>query len=205
MKGTVAGVKCNGSRNMGNKDGNQYDNYSNNTSLPQLGQDRYPFHQKHPGKRCCHLYKLVLHVTPKLSLPRGELCNIKLLKIDVIDPDADTVILREQYTKTVLLMFYTFRRINDLMIEGSFWMLFDQQRMMHSGKKKTRFWPKDFEILQNIQNRVALEKGLRCAHNELTRVTNCRDPDNADKRKYGNDDDHNDKSPDITSFCHFDE
>ena len=83
-------------------------------------------------------------------------------------------------------------------------MLFDQQRIMHFDKKKTRFWAKRFEILQNIQDRVALEKCLRHTHNELTRVTNCRDPDDADKLKYGNDDDI-DKSPDITSFCHFDE
>jgi len=39
MKGTVAGVKCDGSRNGGDKDYNQDDNYSNNMSLPQLGQD----------------------------------------------------------------------------------------------------------------------------------------------------------------------
>jgi len=58
--------------------------------------------------------------------------------------------------------------------------------------------------LQNIQDRVALEKGLRRAHNELTRVTNCGDPDDVNKRKYGNDDDI-DKSPDIPSFCHFEE
>ena len=83
-------------------------------------------------------------------------------------------------------------------------MLFDQQRIMHFDKKKTRFWAKGFEILQNIQDRVELEKGLRRAHNELTRCTNCRDLDNAEKRKYGNDND-DDKSPDIMSCCHFDE
>ena len=109
--------------------------------------------------------KLVLHVIPKLSLPRGKLCNIELLKIDVSDPDADAVVLREQYAKIALLMFYQFCRINDSMIEDSFWMLFDQQRIRHFDKKKTRFWPKGFEILQNVQDRVALEKGLRRAHN----------------------------------------
>ena len=83
-------------------------------------------------------------------------------------------------------------------------MLFDQQHIMHFDKKKTRFWAKGFEILQNMQDRVALEKGLRRAHNEWKRVTNCRDPDDAEKRKYGNDND-DDKSPDITSLCHFDE
>ena len=61
-----------------------------------------------------------------------------------------------------------------------------------------------FEILQNIQDKVALEKGLKRAHNELTRVTSCRDTDDADERKYHNDDDI-DKSPDITAFCSFDE
>ena len=102
--------------------------------------------------------KLVLHVIPKLSLPRGKLCNIELLKIDVNDSDTDTVLLREQYAKIALLMFYPFCRINDLMIEDSFWMLFDQQQIMHFDNKKTRFWAKGFEILQNIQDRVALEK-----------------------------------------------
>ena len=81
-------------------------------------------------------------------------------------------------------------------------MFFGQQPKMNFDKKKTRFWPKGFEILQNIQDRVASEKRLRRAHNELTRVTYCTDPDV--KRKYGNNDD-DDKSPDITSFCHFNE
>ena len=146
--------------------------------------------------------KLVLHVILKLSLPRGKLCNIELLKIDVSDPDADTVVLEEQYAKIALLMCYPFHRINDLMIEGSFWMLVDEQRIMHFDKKKTRFCANGFEILQNIQDRVASEKRLRRAHNVLTRVTYCTDPD--EKRKYGNNDD-DDKSPDITSFCHFNE
>ena len=39
IKGTVAGVKCDCSRYVGDTDNNQDDNYSNNMSLPQLGQD----------------------------------------------------------------------------------------------------------------------------------------------------------------------
>ena len=83
-------------------------------------------------------------------------------------------------------------------------MLFDQQSIMHFDKKEIRFWPKGFELLQNIQARVELENSLRRAHNELPRGTNYRDLDNADRCKYANDDDI-DKSPDLTSFCHFDE
>jgi len=127
-----------------------------------------------------------------------------MLKINVNAPDVDTAILRKQYANNALLLFYPFFRIEYLKIEDSFWKLFDQQRILHFDNKKTTFWPKGFEILQNIQDIVALEKGLRRAHNELTRVTNCRGSDDADKRKYHNDDD-NDNSPDITAFCSIDE
>jgi len=72
-----------------------------------------------------------------------------LLKIDANALDADTVGLREQYTKIALLMFYPFHRIEDLKIEDSFWKLFDQQRTMHVDNKKTTFWSK--EVLKSYK------------------------------------------------------
>ena len=111
MKGTVAGVSCIGTRNEGDEEDHEHNNYSNNTSLSQLGPEQYSFHGKHSGKRFCHLSKLVLHFILKLSLLRAKSCDIELLKIDANAPDTDNVGLREQYAKIALLIFYPFRSL----------------------------------------------------------------------------------------------
>jgi hypothetical protein len=69
--------------------------------------------------------------------------------------------------------------------------------------KEGKFWPRGFEILQNIQDRKALEKGLRRARDIETQKTTCRDPDDANKKRKRKD--NTDQSPDITAFCSFDE
>lgn len=218
MKGTCAGVCNAGTGNTENNNeedndsdsvadtGNTDNNKKRNSKLQQDGQEKYAFIGKHPGKHFCHLTKLVLHVIPKISHPKGKLCNIELLKIKSDNPDEDTIAYRENYAKIALLMFYPFRKIDDLKLEGSFWTLFETQRSMNFDKdnsKEGKFWPRGFEILQNIQDRKALEKGLRRARDIETQKTTCRDPDDANKKRKRKD--NTDQSPDITAFCSFDE
>ena len=73
--------------------------------LQQSGYQKYIFSEEHPGCKYSHLSKLVLSVIPKVSDPRGRLCHIKDLNINLDSPSEDTVERGENYAKIVLLMF----------------------------------------------------------------------------------------------------
>ncbi len=61
-------------------------------------------------------------------------------------------------------MFYPFRWLADLKIEGSYWKKISQQLHSHLEHTKTIFWHKGFDILQNINDRMTLEKEPKQAH-----------------------------------------
>ena len=69
---------------------------------------KYAFKSTHPGRCFSHLAELTLPVIPKISLPRGKLCNIELLKIAESEVDDTIKDYREYYAKMALLMFYPF-------------------------------------------------------------------------------------------------
>ena len=69
------------------------------SGLQQLGYQKYVFSEEHPGCKYSHLSKLVLSVIPKVSLPRGRLCHIKDLDINLDSPSEDTVECRENYAE----------------------------------------------------------------------------------------------------------
>ncbi len=60
-------------------------------------------------------------------------------------------------------MFYHFRCLADLRIEGSYWNKFYQQLQNNLKHKNTISWHKGFDILQNINGRMTLEKELKQA------------------------------------------
>jgi hypothetical protein len=100
-------------------------------------------------------------VIPKISLPEGKLCRLEELELSSECPSQSAAEKREDYAKMALLMFYPFRSLEDLLINGSFWKLFDQEREKHFNNQDTTFWTKGFEILRNIQDRMTLEKKMR--------------------------------------------
>ncbi len=55
-------------------------------------------------------------------------------------------------------MFYPFRSLADLKIEESYWKYISQQLQSHLEHEKIIFWHKGFDILQNINDRMTLEK-----------------------------------------------
>jgi len=65
---------------------------------------------------------------------------------------------RETYAKMALMMFFPFRELDDLITNGSYWTTFDRERRGHFNGRKTRFWAEGFEILQNIEDRLSMEK-----------------------------------------------
>ncbi len=86
---------------------------------------------------------------------------MKDLQLNTTKPTEESLEKCEIYAKMALLMFYPFRCLADLRIEGSYWKFFYQQLQNHLKHKKTIFWHKRFNILQNINNRMTLEKELK--------------------------------------------
>lgn len=197
---------------------------------------KFAFRDSHPGKEFCHLVELSLIVIPKIHLPKGKLCSIQKMgfkkctttdNVNLETTDKALLEYREDYAKMALLMFYPFRCINDLKLEGSYWKkykneLSDYSNYIKRRKAETnetvtdgtqeghsqgdtekwpkgRFWEKGFEILQNIQDRTNLESHLKRARDKVTRDTECKQPDESDGKRRRLDDE--DRLPDITEFC----
>ena len=57
-------------------------------------------------------------------------------------------------------MFYPFRKLEDLKTNGSYWNTFSNQLKKYIEQNGTKFWKKGFEILQNIQDRLTMDKHL---------------------------------------------
>ena len=87
------------------------------------------------------------------------------------------------YAKMALVMFYPFRTLNDLKLHDSYWKLFNKQRLRHNQKKKTKFWTKGFEILQNIEDRWNIQKNLKRARDPITMTTINKQPTETIKSK----------------------
>jgi hypothetical protein len=74
--------------------------------------------------------------------------------------------------KMALIMFYPFRALSDLTCIGeSYWKMFNQELTSHHNKEDTKFWKKVFDILQNIQDRLTLQKHLKCPQDPIFMTT----------------------------------
>ncbi len=105
---------------------------------------------------------------PKISLPRDKLCPREELDFYLTNPNEDTIDKREMYAKMALMMFYPLRELSDLTCIGeSYWKTFNQELTSHHNKEHTKFWKKGFEILQNIQDRLTLQKHLKCPRDPI--------------------------------------
>ncbi len=100
-------------------------------------------------------------------LPTEMVCPLKDLQLNTMKPTEESHEKREIYAKIALLMFYPFRCLADLRIEGSYWKKFYQQLQNHLKHKKTIFWHKGFDVLQNINDRMTLEKELKQAKDSI--------------------------------------
>ena len=102
-----------------------------------------------------------------------SLCSIEHLQLGNSKTNVITDQTREYYAKTALLMFYPFRVIEDIMIEGSYWKLFHSELQKFNKGEETVFWSKGFEILQNIENRRHLQHGIKKRDDKVIRATTC--------------------------------
>lgn len=162
---------------------------------------KYNFSDSHPGNKFSHLAELKKCVIPKAYIPENSLCRIKELKLEKSDVDKETYHLRERYAKMALLMFYPHRCLNDLKVNDSYWEMFAKQLTCHRESRPTNFWKKGFEILQNIENRQAMDDGSERATDRITNETECKEPDTNTKHSYQNREEGQSDLNDILNFC----
>jgi hypothetical protein len=145
-------------------------------------EEKIKFQESHPGYDFCHLVKLNKMVIPKVFYAREKLCSIDELKIGHQDNNNDHLSrLRENYARIALILFYPFRSMDDIKLNGSHWALFERELTLKKSGQPTTFWDYGFEILQNIQDRKALEHCDKRAVDQLTKSTVLQDPIEVEK------------------------
>ncbi len=116
-------------------------------------------------------------------MPRDKLCPIEELELHLTNPNEDSIDKHEMYAKMALIMFYPFRELSDLTcIGGSYWKKFNQELTSHHNKEDIKFWKKGFEILQNIQDRLTLQKHLKRPRDPIF-MTTVNEKPNEEKKK----------------------
>lgn len=120
--------------------------------LPLLREGEMHFKEDHPGRRYCYLKKSSKLTIPKLSTPKGMLCDLDHLELGETDVGAETKLLRIDYAKIALILFYPFRgtEIFDTLVDDDdLWAKF--QRLKNETNEGL-FWRNGIEILQNMQD-----------------------------------------------------
>jgi hypothetical protein len=115
--------------------------------------------------------KLKHPTIPRIALPKEKLCPLKDLQLNTTKPTEESFDKCESYAKMVLLKFYPFRCLNDLTIEGSYWEKFSQELQRHLDQKITKFLQQGFRVLQNINDRMTLQKHLKPANDPIYMTT----------------------------------
>ncbi len=128
-------------------------------------------------------------------MPKEKLCPLKDLQLNTTKPTEESFDKREIYAKMALLMFYPFRCLNDLTIEGSYWEKFSQELQRHLDQKITKFSQQGFGVLQNINDKMTLQKQLKCANDPIYMTTKNEKPINDNKQNKTRQKDNNE--PDI--------
>ena len=179
-----------------------YDSISESERFNGQGYERkkYAFSKSHPGRYFCHLARLKRWVVPKVFIPKEKLCKIEELKIkDGDEVDEETKDLLEHYAKFALLMFYPYRKLGDLKKCGSYWKCFSGELTRYKRDKRTKFWTKGFEIMQNIQDRMTLDTNMKRATDFIINVTTCRAPEETETKEPNTN--NNMDIDDILNFC----
>ena len=144
-------------------------------SMPNNGDD-LEFIEGHEAKMYTKLVKLTQWVIPMMFYDGDSLCNMEHLQLGHSEVNPIAKELREEYAKIALMMFYPFRNKSDLLLNNNHWDLFEQELTRHNNGQTTLFWPKGFEILQNIENRRNLQHKIEKREDTVTRNTRNRLP-----------------------------
>jgi hypothetical protein len=151
----------------------------------------HSFLPDHPGRFFASCTPREQMVIPRVSYIKNSLCMIADLDLNNNNPTGNIEHVREVYAKTALLKFYPYRRQSDLMINGSYWCRFEAELNKKRRGMRTRFWDKGFDILQNINDRLTMQKHGKRPTDEIDRLSKARTEfeTGSKKRKRASDDD----------------
>ena len=137
---------------------------------------------------------------------RGQICRLAKLELKEKNPSNEVREDRERYAKLANMLFCSYRNLEDLKIDGSYWEKFDKAREQHFRNEKQcpcfesledwknqyvdGFWAKGFEILQNMENRSAARDAKGRTETLLTWKTNCHLAEGGKKKKKKDDHDN---------------
>ncbi len=80
----------------------------------------YEFSDSHPGYEFSHLSKLKYSTIPRIALPQNKLCCLEELELQHTNSTETSHDKQEMYAKMALLMFYPYRKLNNLTDDGSY-------------------------------------------------------------------------------------
>ena len=95
----------------------------NESEMPILHRGELGFLESHPGRRYCYLKKSKKIRVPKLSMPKGMMCDIEESELNFDTPSETALVNRENYAKIALILFYPFRDEDILALadHGTLW------------------------------------------------------------------------------------
>ena len=80
-------------------------NNTDHTGMPILQDGEFAFEFEHPGRRYCYLKKSQKLKIPKISMPKGMICDLKELELNQLEPSDNAQKKRENYAKVALILF----------------------------------------------------------------------------------------------------
>jgi hypothetical protein len=105
--------------------------------LQRDSEDNVQFSDTHSGHKFSHSKKSKHPTIPRIALPKGKLCPIKDLQLNINKPTEESLDKQEMYAKMALLMFYHFQCLDGLKVNGSYWEKFTQELHCHLDNKST--------------------------------------------------------------------
>jgi hypothetical protein len=131
----------------------------------------YEFSDSHPGYKFSHLSKLKYSTIPRIALPQNKICSLEELELQHTNSTEISHDKQEMYAKMALLMFYHYRKLNDLTDDGRYWKNFHKELQCHLLMKYTNFLERVLKILQNIEDRATLQAHVKCARDPISIAT----------------------------------
>ena len=98
----------------------------------------------------------------------GRLCNVGNFQVHKgKNADDKTKQIRDDYAKDAILMFYPQIKRKDLKVGARYWNLFCCELKRKKGGNKTKCWDEGFQILQNMQDRMTINKNTKQAKDQI--------------------------------------
>jgi hypothetical protein len=147
------------------------------------GEDRYKFCETHPGYEFSYLMKLKHPTIPRIALPKEKLCPLEDLQLNTTKPTEESFDKCEIYEKKHYWC----------SIHLDLWLTSPLKEA--TGKKSLRsykgilnvrspnFQKKDFRILQNINDRMTLQKQLKRDNDAIYMTTKIENPNGKNPKK----------------------